>query len=875
MNCDQVLIPIACRFVASDQWLTAQFDSTWKISEVKQFILAKVFNRSVANNDCLSSRGRPVSPITFASARNSSDSNHDGSQEDDPTADLESYFFMDPPRQLRMRQTPNQRVTSSFAPESPTEHSAATVLPAHQYTMLAFSTGQLLEDDYSLAWYRLRPHELLELHPPRTIVRLQREVVLEYIKPYLELDVRALRVIVNDKDSHALGPACASDAPSPNRIRKAKDPGAGESRSACASVGAGAGMGGAGGPHATQSMRKRRKTKLEWRDRHLVIRQGMLSLLKSRTDPTPVHTCSLAMLTTLRGQEDMVHAATAPLPSPHIVCAKFRVEGCPSSVLEPQLSSSPTMVEQWNDPWSGGTITRENDSGLWGRRESKEDIKQQRKGAIEGGDRSRCNSNSIPREDSCEGRTLDVKSESLWYDINVGDGTQGTWLVLDTLNEHAHSNLLRVLHRCSPDKISSTLVPNHLLPLSSLSSPSSPSSLLSSHAGTPRGSSCPYPEWRTEVSQRAQRSGLGNVSDAMSWILRGGPPLEPSVPKLSSTELRKKPSNLTADLEPFDFDGDDDCGDDGDCELEWDSWMRDLTRQALAGLNNNSTATAVTDPVTSHPNRHIRSTASSSTFSSVAMSEQVAPTSPMSRRPSDIMPGANMGLLSADSPALLTAPSVLPFQSTGVTTSTVSAGGIVRTRSLISVDGGRGRGVARAMEVLSEDGSGGKSICSHRESRHRRAREDSNRGAVASSAPARSMAVPTAANTITSTVTVQESGASPPTTRSDGSLFLAEGSIRPATAAAASSSASASSSAMLAGAGLSEAMTSGIATMTTTTSRKTIQLSPRRSSASGEMLRSEANPAGKGKAKSSSRGKAFSPERLVSKLDSALDFVSG
>jgi hypothetical protein len=49
------------------------------------------------------------------------------------------------------------------------------------------------------------------------------------------------------------------------------------------------------------------------------------------------------------------------------------------------------------------------------------------------------------------------------------------------------------------------------------------------------------------------------------------------------------------------------------------------------------------------------------------------------------------------------APSVLPFQSTGVTTSTVSAGGVVRTRSLISIDGRGGRGVARAMEILAED----------------------------------------------------------------------------------------------------------------------------------------------------------------------------
>jgi hypothetical protein len=146
--------------------------------------------------------------------------------------------------------------------------------------MLAFSTGQLLEDDCTLAWYRLRPHELLELHPPGTIVRLPRDVMLEYIKPYLELDVRALRVIVNDKDTHAFGPAYASDAPSPNKNKKVNDSAGGESHSPAVVAG------GSGSP-ASQSTRKRRKRKLEWRDRYLVIRQGMLSLFKSRTVSFP------------------------------------------------------------------------------------------------------------------------------------------------------------------------------------------------------------------------------------------------------------------------------------------------------------------------------------------------------------------------------------------------------------------------------------------------------------------------------------------------------------------------------------------------------------------------------------------------------------
>jgi hypothetical protein len=256
MNSDQVLIPIACRFgelricplshlcllilkitVASDQWLTAQFDSTWKISQVKQYILTKVYNRSVADSDHLPSLDRPVSPITFASARTSFDSNLEGSLQDDHDIDLEHNHLMEPTRQMRLRQPMSLRVASpSGVPGSPpptvTEQlRVPTVLPPYHYPMLAFSTGQLLEDDCTLAWYRLRPHELLELHPPGTIVRLPRDVMLEYIKPYLELDVRALRVIVNDKDTHAFGPAYAPDASSPNKNKKLKDPAGGESHS--------------------------------------------------------------------------------------------------------------------------------------------------------------------------------------------------------------------------------------------------------------------------------------------------------------------------------------------------------------------------------------------------------------------------------------------------------------------------------------------------------------------------------------------------------------------------------------------------------------------------------------------------------------------
>ncbi len=349
----------------------------------------------------------------------------------------------------------------------------------------------------------------------------------------------------------------------------------------------------------------------------------------------------------------------------------------------------------------------------------------------------------------------------------------------------------------------------------------------------------------------------------MAWVLCGGPPLDPPVPKFSNPKLRNKSSDLTVEdsstvHEPFNFDADDDGGDYSDCELEWDSWTDDLMRQALVS-SSNGIAVTVTEPASMHPSypgKRIRPTASSSTFSSITLSEG-------GRLPSDILPGANMGLLSVDSPALLTAPSVLPFQSTGITTSTVSAGGIVRTRSLIAVGGRRGRGVPRAMEVLSEDGDDGPFAGKYRTGRQKRTREENGGGAMASSAPAHS--------SIPSPPPLQLHGSSGP--------FYAEGSPR-ATSSSVSASASALTPPVLATTGGNASETasirSGITTMTTTT---TIPLLPRRGSTGCELLDASSSSSsqkrgdkaekekGKGKqAKGSSRGKVFRSERLVSKI---------
>ncbi|KAI0262998.1 hypothetical protein BC834DRAFT_888591 [Gloeopeniophorella convolvens] len=833
----QVFLPIACRYVASDQWFTTQFDDAWKIAEVKQYILSKVHSATTSGNDYLPSRTRPVSPITFASvfpSRQSVDTSTEGSLDDDYAFDSESDLAPETTRWVRPRQGLFNSSPAAAAPEHGAGGTKTAALPAHHYQMLAFSTGQLLEDDYSLAWYRLRPHELLELHPPGTIVRLRREVMLEYVQPYLELDVRALRVVISDRDAH--GHVHVQEAP-PNKIRKQKDA-AGEPRNPA---------GTASGTAPPQSIRKRRKTKLEWRDRYLVIHHGMLNLFKSRADLTPVHTCSLESLTTLRGHEDVVRAAGAAAPSQHVVCAKFRVEIPSANAPEPPLASSPT-ADNWHDPWSGDPIPREANGGSWGRRGSKEDMRQHRRSVIEG-DKTR--SGSMPKEDSHDSKQ-DLRSESFWNDINIGEGTQGIWLILDTLEEFAHSNLLRVLHRCSPETISSTLVPSFLLPDSSVPSvPPSPSS----YSDSLRRSPFPYPEWRIEVSQRAQKSGLGNVTDAMSWILWKGPAPELPGPKAQRTKLRKRQSGTLADgpemlLGPQDFEEDFESDFDGECELEWESWAKDLARQGRSGTGKQIAAKLAEPSPTPRNNRErLGPATSSSTLSSMNMGigtpdHTPPPTSPTGapRRHAGVPTGAHMDMLSVDSPALLTAPSVLPFPSTGVTTSTVSVGGVVRARSLLAVDEGHRRGVPRAMEVVREDaraggsgGGAGKARAGKQKHAWERERDAFSPTATQRSAVSQTSTIMSNASTVRSVAPT-----SPPATAL--TMPKARPTRRPSTA---------TDSVLAELSSLAPANDAGRAGGSDKASSK------------GRLV------------KRSSRSKAFSPERLVSRFDSALDFVGG
>ena len=116
-----------------------------------------------------------------------------------------------------------------------------------------------MDDAFCLSWYNLRPYELLEIHSADSIVRLPREVIAHYIRPYFEARIRALRVVSRDHWQSS---------------REGFVPRVGRKLSKGRLV--------ASDPLTYGMFREKKKTKLEWRERWVVIHQGVLSLCKDR-----------------------------------------------------------------------------------------------------------------------------------------------------------------------------------------------------------------------------------------------------------------------------------------------------------------------------------------------------------------------------------------------------------------------------------------------------------------------------------------------------------------------------------------------------------------------------------------------------------------
>ncbi|KAJ3770891.1 hypothetical protein FB446DRAFT_130865 [Lentinula raphanica] len=486
------LLTIACRFVPYDQWLVTHVDSSWTINEVKLWVLAKCAANSPSRSGPASvsnlppihpptrpkkktpkrpaspivfaefspasggpshspthnpdgqakadkakrkqrrSRGRPISPITFAPIGvDPQDDSEDGSatgkeegevigmgyeeddewdsQEDAPDID---ELELDPNPRMGRRANRNQylgfydrrsvdRPTFLPAPAaSRTLPSKTLVNPASfpkgcyttyhpgLVTVIRFSTGQILERHYTISDYEIKPYELLEIHRLGVVTKLPREITSEYIEPYWEGWVKALRVVfraprpANEPRSQAREPGRSRETstkeanaaytetarktmevlaggrvaafapadvalgirrPSSSRVKKSKrvsgtdlDIHTSLLKSTKLAPGTFHDMNQSGsalpsGSNTTQNTAhhgnrsKAKGGKLEWRERWLFIKNGVLHLKKDNSElsSTTTQVLPLDSLTEI-GNADQLGTACPSPPSQWIVCAKFK-----------------------------------------------------------------------------------------------------------------------------------------------------------------------------------------------------------------------------------------------------------------------------------------------------------------------------------------------------------------------------------------------------------------------------------------------------------------------------------------------------------------------------------------------------------------------
>lgn len=191
------------------------------------------------------SRGRPISPITFAPigvVDPQDDSEDDAvklkdegevigmgyeeddewdSQEDESDID-ELELELDTNPRMGRRANRNQylgfydrpsigqrsvlppsvasRILPSKTPVNPASlpRSSHTTYHPNHLNLIRFSTGQILEKHYTILDYNIQPYELLEVHRLGVVTKLPREITSKYIEPYWEGWVKALRLVFRE-----------------------------------------------------------------------------------------------------------------------------------------------------------------------------------------------------------------------------------------------------------------------------------------------------------------------------------------------------------------------------------------------------------------------------------------------------------------------------------------------------------------------------------------------------------------------------------------------------------------------------------------------------------------------------------------------------
>ncbi|KAG6845266.1 hypothetical protein H0H87_012001, partial [Tephrocybe sp. NHM501043] len=408
-----------------DLWLTTHVDPSWKIKQVKGWFLSRCLNipfeaayssaSRAALSDAVTSnqqtatppgqryrpaspitfapdpRRRPISPILFAKGgkgkekerkkakakgkvvvpADTTSASVDGYEEDDEAGttddDGESFdeaelYRPSPGPPLPAPPPPSSPPPPTPVPQPSEKWTSKYNLSPSFYTLIRYSTGQILEDDLTLAWCGVAAGEILELHPHGDIIvmpeassstaaaaphattsehghgghnrnpsiyslasspppgdthvyrpihrpQFNRASLETYILPYWESPVRELRSV----------PVHSFTAPMPNFLNGyGYGYGGAEVNQRAIALGIGhpppfglqqplrggegwdAKVGSGMNPNVQASSR------IEWRPRHIVIKEGLLTLCVSREDTNPRHIIPLDAFTSLNGSEQLI-----------------------------------------------------------------------------------------------------------------------------------------------------------------------------------------------------------------------------------------------------------------------------------------------------------------------------------------------------------------------------------------------------------------------------------------------------------------------------------------------------------------------------------------------------------------------------------------
>ncbi|KAK1215002.1 hypothetical protein PQX77_022413 [Marasmius sp. AFHP31] len=391
-------IALACRFIPYDQWLVTHVDTTWTISQLKSWFIAKCIATSGSSNFSASSlslafpflhvpakprskpprrptspivfapepKGRAISPIRFAPLGPPNPSSSDvglggsseeegttiamGYEEDDEFGNLDSDTELsfsgkagggggrgklgratylshldnrpNTARSVAIEQSQDSTKSHHGHQQQPvlerqlhhqqqrhhhhSRSSGGAAVPHHstydirRLMLIRFSTGQVLEDHYRVDDCSLSPYELIEIHRVGEVLSLPRTIIEQYVQPYWEGWVKSLRVVAR-QPAHP----SSSKKQKGKRLEKERE-----------------------NEDGSGAANRQRRSKLDWRDRWVFVKDGVLNLRKDRLNPNTAQLLPLDSLIEIRGSEQIGRSFTAtsgnPVSQQRIICAKFR-----------------------------------------------------------------------------------------------------------------------------------------------------------------------------------------------------------------------------------------------------------------------------------------------------------------------------------------------------------------------------------------------------------------------------------------------------------------------------------------------------------------------------------------------------------------------